>query len=66
MPWSLNGARAAFMHFVNVLGANLVLVSLSPKGKPEELPVMPSNLNMKIGILQVNSDKPVSCTNSVT
>ncbi len=32
-------------------GKNLVLVILSSKGKPKELPVPPDNLNVKIGIL---------------
>ncbi len=44
-------------------GKNLVLVSLSSKGKPKELPVPPDDLNVKIGILQVDSDKPDSHLN---
>ncbi len=40
-------------------GKDLVLVSLPSKGKPKELPVLPDDLDVKIGILQVDSDEPV-------
>ncbi len=42
---------------------DLVLVSLPSKGKSKELPVPPDNLDVKIGILQVDSDEPVPSLN---
>ncbi len=66
MPWNPKRARAASMHFVNVLGAkgkNLVLVSLPSKSEPKELPVPLNFLNMKTGIFQIDSDKPLSVSN---
>ncbi len=44
-------------------GKDLVLVSLPSKGKPKELPVPPDDLDVKIGILQVDSDEPVPSLN---
>ncbi len=45
-------------------GKNLVLVSLPSKSEPNKLPVPPNDLNMKIGIFLVDSDKPVSHSNT--
>ncbi len=44
-------------------GKDLVLVSLPSKGKPKELPVSPYDLDVKIGILQVDSEEPVPSLN---
>ncbi len=44
-------------------GKDLVLVSLPSKGKPKELPVLPDDLDVDIGILQVDSDEPVPSLN---
>ncbi len=44
-------------------GKNLVLVSFPSKSKLKELPVPLDDLNVKIGILEVDSDKPVSLSN---
>ncbi len=44
-------------------GKDLVLVSLPSKGKLKELPVPPDDLDVKIGILHVDSDKLVPSLN---
>ncbi len=44
-------------------GKDLVLVSLPSKGKPKELSVPPDDLDVKICILQVDSDEPVPSLN---
>ncbi len=44
-------------------GKDFVLVSLSSKGKPKQHPVPPDDLDVKIGILQVDSDEPVPSLN---
>lgn len=37
------------------------MVSFAPESEPEELPVPLDDLNMKIRILHINSNKPISC-----
>ncbi len=41
-------------------GQDLVLVSLPSEGEPKESPVSLNDLDVKIRILQVDGDKPVS------
>ncbi len=42
---------------------NFVLISLPSKSEPKELPVPPNDLNVEIGIFQVDSDKLFSHSN---